>query len=250
MRENEWAEQMIQSRTLGKKPSETLYRVARYFLDEGYTKSEVRKKLDVFLIQCEPTASIPKWSDSLDYALNRALKYEAVNIKSITITKAEMERINALETKQVKRLAFTLLCLAKYWHIIMPNGDYWVNTQDSEIMSLANINTSIKRQSLMYWTLREEGLIQFSKKVDNTNVKVCFVEDGEPELVVSDFRNLGYQYLKYCGEPFFECENCGITVKYNDPVKGRKQKYCKSCAAEIATQQKVNYAMRKKSAES
>lgn len=246
LRENEWAEKMIQSRTLGKKPSETLYRVARYYIDAGYSKNDVRKKLDVFLLQCEPDASLPKWSDSLDYAVTRAMKYEAVNIPCIVVTEPELTAINNLKGKQIKRLAFTLLCLSKYWNIIIPNGDFWVNTPDNEIMAMANINTSIKRQGMMYWTLREAGMIQFSKKVDNTNVKVCFITDGKPAVEISDFRNIGYQYLKYCGEPYFECANCGITVKYNDPDKGRKQKYCKSCAAEIATQQKVNYAMRRK----
>jgi len=248
LKENEWAEKMIQSRTLGKKPSETLCRVARYYIDCGYTKKETRRKLDSFLIQCEPTASLPKWSDILDYVVNRACKYEAVDIDSINITAPEMDKINSLKGKQIKRLAFTLLCLAKYWNLVTPNCDYWVNNKDSEIMSMANINTSMKRQGLMYWELREAGLIQFSRKVDNTNVRVCFVEEGETILQISDFRNLGYQYLKYCGEPYIECQHCGITTKINDPEKGRKQKYCKTCAAEIALQQRINSVMRHRAA--
>ena len=31
LKENDWAEKMIQSKSLGKKPSETLRRVARYY---------------------------------------------------------------------------------------------------------------------------------------------------------------------------------------------------------------------------
>lgn len=246
LKENEWAEQMIHSRSLGKKPSETLYRVARYYIDNGYSKKEVRNKLDAFLLQCEPTSSLPKWSDSLDYAVGRACKYKAINIDHIEITDTEMRKIDSLDGKQIRRLAFTLLCLAKYWKEVMPNSDYWVNNKDNEIMAMANINTSIKRQSLMYWTLRECGMIQFSRKVDNTSVRVCFAEAGNVVCRVSDFRNLGYQYLKYHGEPYFECQNCGITTKYNDPVRGRKQKYCKSCAAEIAVQQRVNSIMQQR----
>lgn len=248
LKENEWAERMIQSRTLGKKPSETLCRVARYYIDCGYTKKETRRKLDSFLIQCEPTSSLPKWSDILDYAVNRACKYEAIDIDSIDITEPEMSKIDSLKGKQLKRLAFTLLCLAKYWNLVTPNCDYWVNNKDSEIMSMANINTSMKRQGLMYWELREAGLIQFSRKVDNTSVRVCFVEDGNTVCQISDFRNLGYQYLKYYGEPYIECQHCGITTKINDPEKGRKQKYCKTCAAEIALQQRVNSVMRRRNA--
>ena len=246
LREHEWAENMIKTRSLGKKPSETLSRVARYYIDKGYTKKDTRKFLDTFLIQCDPTSSLTKWADSLDYALSRALKYEAINIEGIDISKPEMNKINALDGKQIKRLAFTLLCLAKYWKIVRVVGDYWVNNKDNEIMSMANINTSIKRQCDMYRILRECGMIQFSKKVDNTNVKVCFIEDGEVAMHITDFRNLGYQYLKYCGEPYFECKNCGITTKYRNPSNTGGQKYCSNCALEIHTQQKVNSVMRRR----
>lgn len=244
LREHEWAENMIRNKSLGKKPSETLSRVARYYIDKGYNKKDTRNFLDSFLIQCEPTSSLPKWSDALDYALSRALKFQAINIEGIDITKPEMDKIDALDGKQIKRLAFTLLCLAKYWKIVIPLGDNWVNNKDNEIMAMANINTSIKRQGAMYWSLREHGMIQFSRKVDNTNVRVCFIEDGDVVMHITDFRNLGYQYLKYHGEPYFECENCGLTTKINEPKNGRKQKYCRDCAIAIRTQQNVNSVMR------
>lgn len=247
LRENEWAENMIRSKSLGKKPSETLSRVARYYMDKGYSKKDTRKFLDTFLIQCEPASSLPKWSDALDYALSRALKYEAVDIEGIDITKPEMEKIDALEGKQIKRLAFTLLCLAKYWKTVLPYGDGWVNNKDNEIMAMANINTSIKRQGAMYWSLRECGMIQFSRKVDNTNVRVCFIEEGETILHITDFRNLGYQYLKYHGEPYFECKSCGITTKYSSPSKTGGQKYCSACAYEINIQNAVNSTMKRRS---
>lgn len=245
LNEHEWARDMIESRSLGAKPFETLSRVAKYYIDKDYSKKEVRGMLDTFLLQCEPTASLPKWAETLDYAVARALKYDAIKIDGIEITKPEMERIDALEGKQIRRLAFTLLCLAKYWDIVNPQGDHWVNSKDSEIMRMANINTSIKRQSLMYFNLNEVGMVQFSKKVDNTNVRVCFITPGETAMVVTDFRNLGYQYLKYHGEPYFECQNCGITVK-NENTTGRKPKYCRECAVEIHMQQTVNSVMRQR----
>jgi len=248
LNENEWAREMIESGDIGKKPFETLCRVAGYYLSAGYGKSDVRRMLDTFLLQCDRTISLPKWSSTADHALERALKYKPVEIDHISISDAEMERIAELDGRQIKRLAFTLLCLSKYRDIVNPNGDHWVNDKDNEIMKMANINTSIVRQAQMYHTLIELGYIRPSKKVDNTNVRVCFAEDGKEVLRVSDFRNLGYQYLKYCGEPYFECENCGITTKYSHPEKGMKQKYCKACAAEIKVRQNVNSVMRRRNA--
>ena len=249
LNEHDYAENALKTKALGKKPSETLCRVARYFIDEtscAYNKNDIRKKLDYFLLQCDPVASIPKWSKMLDYATDWAFKHKAIQIDTIQITKPEINKINSLEGKQVRRLAFTLLCLAKYWNIVNNQNDCWVNNKDNEIMSFANINTSIRRQCAMYTSLRDAGLIQFSKKIDNTNVRVCFIEDGEIAITITDLRNLGYQYLMYCGEPYFECSNCGITVKISEPTKGRKQKYCKECAVEISTQQRVNSIMRRR----
>lgn len=246
LNEHYYAEQAIQTRSLGKKPSETLSRVARYYIDscDSSTKRTIRSKLDLFLLQCDSTASIPKWSKMLDFATDWAFKHEAIQIDSIVITKPEMEKIDSLDGKQIRRLAFVLLCLSKYWNIVNSQNDNWVNSKDNEIMAFANINTSIRRQCAMYATLRDAGLIQFSKKVDNTNVRVCFAEDGDVAMTITDLRNLGYQYLKYHGEPYFECTNCGITVKIDEPTKGRKQKYCKECAVEIKTKQNVNAVMR------
>ena len=245
LRENDWAASMIQANSLGKKPSETLRRVARFYMDTyNINQDAARKKLDLFLLQCDPTSSLPKWSDALDYAVSRACKYPAINIDHISVSKNEVEKIDSLEGKQIRRLAFTLLCLAKYWNIVTRKEDGWVNSKDNEIMSMANINTSIKRQSLMFGKLNELGMIQFSKKVDNTNVKVCFMEDGEEAIRIYDFRNLGYQYLMYHGEPYFTCENCGITTKVNDRGNRRRQKYCPECAAIIKMKQNIESVMR------
>jgi len=234
------------SHTLGKKPYETLCRVARYYLDSSYSKREVRKMLDVFLLQCDPVASLPKWSDVVDHALERAAKFPAIQIDHVTVTLPELQRIEAVQGRQAQRLAFTLLCLAKYWDLAGQGGDHWVNSKDADIMRMANINTSIRRQSAMYHQLRDAGLIQFSRKVDNTNVRVCFLQDGPAELLVSDFRNLGYQYLHYRGEAYFECQNCGITTKLRNPQKCGRQRYCSDCAAQIAMRQRVDSVMRQR----
>ena len=247
LNEYEWAERAIKDKVLGKKPYETLSRVAKYYTYKNYTRREVRRLLDEFLLQCEPAVSLVTWSDTLDSAAKSATKYPLVILDSIEITAPEMERIDALPGKPIRRLAFTLLCIAKFMHSVSENTNYWVNTPDNEIMKMANISTSIKRQSSMFGQLKDEGMIRFSKQIDNLSVQVLFVEEGDVVLRVTDFRNLGYQYMKYHGEPYFECCQCGLTDKIKNPSKGRPPKYCPRCAAEIQTKQKVNYVMRRKS---
>lgn len=253
LNEHEWAREMILTHSIGKKPFETLTRVARYYIDEGLTKVEARDELDRFLLSCDPTASLTKWSDSIDLALNQALKHSAVEIPYISITLSEMAKISTLNGIQLQRLAFTLLCLAKYWDCVSPARDHWVNNKDSEIMSMANINTSVKRQSELYHQLNQLGLIQFSKKIDNTNVRVLFGNaDGEDAVKITDFRNLGYQYMKASGsDDFFVCECCGVITKKNKTKTstnaGRPQKYCPDCAIKINIKRNVESVMARRS---
>lgn len=252
LNERESACEAIENKCLGDSPLETLSRVARYIKDENehFTRKEIRKRLDLFLLRCIPDASLPKWDKTLDIATNWALKHRAVQIESLIITKPEMEIIDTLKGKQVRRLAFVLLCLSKYWDEVIDKNNHWVNSKDNEIMSLANINTSIRRQCSMYATLRNAGLIQFAKRVDSTKVQVCFAKKGEPAIVIKDLRNLGYQYLKYHGEPYFECANCGIVTRYKNPENKKsvwQQKYCKACAIEIDRKQRISSVRRSRS---
>lgn len=246
LNEREWAIDMIEHNDIGKRPMETLRRVARVYIDDGLKDESIRRRLSDFIIRSNPNANLFSWDDAITRAMAFAKKYPAVYIDEITISESEIKKIDALNGTQIRRLAFTLLCLAKYWNIVRNADDCWVNNEDNEIMKMANISTSIKRQSALYYNLREAGIIQFSKMVDNTSVKVCFVDNGDPVLSVTDFRNLGYQYLMYRGEPFFVCQNCGITTKVSDNHVGRKQKYCRSCASEIAVQQRINSVMRQR----
>lgn len=245
LNEYEWAEEAIRNQSLGKKPSETLGRVAKYYINKGINKKDVRKKLEEFLRQCDPMASIPKWSNVIDYSISKAIKYGIIEIDSVDVTDNELETIKSLEGRPIKRLAFTLLCLAKYWDSVNPNSDHWVINKDNEIMKLANINTSIRRQSAMFSELNKLGLIQFSKKIDNTSIRVCFIEDGEIAMKLCDFRDLGNQYLMHIGEPYYACESCGaIMKKSTNSHTGRKAKYCPECAAEIKIRQNVASVMR------
>jgi hypothetical protein len=88
LNEYEWAERAIKDKLLGKKPYETLNRVAKYYTYKNYSRREVRRLLDEFLLQCEPDVSLVTWSDTLDSAAKSAAKYPLVIIDSIDITDA------------------------------------------------------------------------------------------------------------------------------------------------------------------
>ena len=243
---------MLKGHDLGKKPTETIGRLAKYYIYIGRTPKETEKMIKCFLLECDPGISLVKWDEIIDRAIKFAKKNPPIILGGIEITAPEMRRIDSLKGRQVQRLAFVLLCIAKYRSAASGKPASWVNTPSNEIMKMANINTSIKRQSAMYSQLRDAGMVRFSNQVDNLNVEVLFAEVGETALVIKDFRNLGYQYMMYHGESYFVCEECGITEKYNTAGNGkrRRQKYCQSCAAKIHMKQIVDSVMRRRLASS
>lgn len=231
LNEREWAAGAIANNLLGDNPVLTLDRVARYYHQcERYSKKEVRSKLDEFLLRSDPYAVLAKWDDTLDRIVKASDKKPVIEIDGVSVTKAELDTISKIGSIRTRRLAFTLLCVAKYWNLVRATNNNWVNTPDNEIMKMANITTSIKYQSLMFNELWKSGLLGFSKRVDNLNVRVNYIDEDSPEeIFVSDLRNLGNRYMMYIGEPYFECEYCGLVTKR----KSNAQKYCADCAAEI-----------------
>lgn len=233
LNEREYAMAALQRCDLGAKPLETLGRIAKYYRSEGYKKTEIHRMLESFVLKCDPTINIVKWQDAIAKQVKCTDKYSLVEIDGIPITQKELDICNSLSGKQVKRLMFTLICIAKFNNAANDKNNGWVNRQDNEIFRMANVTTPIKRQSLMLNDLRELGLIRFSRKVDNININVTCIDDsGDPALVITDYRNLGYQYMKYCGEPYFECASCGIVVKRGSNI----QKYCHDCAVDVNRQ--------------
>lgn len=243
--EYKWAENAIREKSLNGKPFETLSRVAKYYTYKNLSSKQVRSMLDKFLLQCAPGVSLVSWSGLLDSAVKYASKNPIIMMDGIDIYASEMDAIDSLHGVQLQRLAFTLLCVAKYLYAVSPKTQYWVNTPDNEIMRMANLKLSLKKQGDAYSQLRDAGLIKFSKAIDNLSVQVLFAEqDGDNVLTVSDYRNLGYQYMMFHGGNFFICECCGLVEKNKGcGERGRPKKYCQTCAATISTRKNVNNVM-------
>ena len=246
LNEHEWAREKIEEPEFGKRPTETLRLIARYYLDQGYSKQQVRDKLDHYIIQCDRNASLVLWERAADSALKQALKRPAILIDEIIITKPELEVIDAIKGAQAQRLAFTVLCLSKYWDVCREDNNHWISSKHSDIMNMANIRASVKKQGSLFRQLEQDGLLKFPARIDAISMQIQYAQNGDVGLRINDFRNLGYQYLMYKGGDFFKCEECGIITKVKNPGVGRKQKYCPSCAPKVRTRQNVNAAMRSK----
>jgi len=243
LNEKEWAMTAIEERDLGKHPTETLSRIARYYRKiDGYSKKETREKLGAFLLQCDPNAVLVKWGDTIDRVVKQADKFELVQLDGIPIYEEELLEVAKIEGRQARRIAFTMLCVAKYWNAVKAENNNWVNTSDKEVMAMANVKTTIKQQCQILHDLKDAGYIQFSRRVDSLNIRVLPIfNDGEQTLYITDYRNLGNQYLMYCGEPYAQCCECGLTIR----KKNNKQLYCSGCKKEVKVRQNADARRRK-----
>lgn len=234
LNEKELALEALRNCDLGSNGFDTIGYLAKYYKSEGYRKKEIKDIIETFITKCISPNDAIKWGSAIDIQVNRAEKYKMVEIDYIPVTKNEMTLCESLQGKQAQRLLFALICVAKFSNAVNEKNNNWVNRQDKEIFRIANVVTPIRRQAIMLCDLRDAGFIRFSKKVDNININVLCLDKDDSDVVlkISDFRNLGYQYMRYHGEPYFECGSCGIVVKKGSNV----QKYCHECAVDMNRQ--------------
>lgn len=204
--------------------------VARYLYQRGGVtdNKELAKRLETVAQKLDKNKSTSSWKKLVKRLLNKEnLTKPLSEIVYVPITKAEFDVIDSLNGVHLQKLAFTLLCLAKYRNLRNPENDDWENFSIKYIFSLANILVTKDRQYNMIHSLINLGLIRASSMVLNTNIHVNFVDNNSPEVLkISDFRNLGNVYLKHTGVRCDTCTICGALFVHK---KQSKNLYCSSC---------------------
>lgn len=120
-----------------------------------------------------------------------------------------------------------MLCIAKLGVEKNPKSNGWVNTEIKELLQLSRISCTQKQGSFLISYLNAAGLLEFAKKNTNLSRRVTFIDDSsEKVLPISDFRELGYAYLKYRGENIIKCGQCGILIRGN---ANHSRRYCNNC---------------------
>ena len=162
---------------------------------------------------------------------------EISSLVSTYLTKAEMETIDALSGVALRKLAFTVLCLAKLGNLRNIKNDGWVNVSSKDVFELANINCRSVEREVKIGTLYKKGLLEFPLRNDNLSYRVTYINNNSEEvLFVDDLRELGYWYMNYHHGGYTKCRECGVLMK--DTLSGdsidRKQ-YCRKCEAPSPT---------------
>lgn len=240
LNEKKYIETVIESGEVSNKPSETINLMVKYYRYLGLKKKAVYEKVHEYLLKNYKPYNKVKWEDTINRYIETNFKkgYELVEIEFIPVTDVEIGKIKLLKSKRLERLAFTMLVIAKMNNMISDKNNGWVNKKDKEIFKHANIKVPIKTQCLLLNDLKTKGYVEFSERVDNTNNKVLFIEDGKTVLKVGDMRNLGYIYDDFAGYGRFKkCEVCGEVFKQTN----NKCKYCDACSKVIKNEQNKQY---------
>lgn len=235
LNEKSWVEECLKTGDMdSEKPYKVLQLIAKYYYHcLGYRKKKIINGLTEFMKENYPPyySSLSSWNDTIEKIAAKAGNYKLYEISEILITKPELEIIDSIENKNIRLVAFTMLCLAKYGNVKNEKNNGWVNLETKEIFKLARVSASTARQDEILGDLGIMGLLEFPKKNGNLSSRVTFVDDsGEIKLRVSDFKELGYEYLLYKGENFIRCCKCGRLTRGN---KAGTKKYCNSCIGYI-----------------
>lgn len=225
--ERAWCENILSKFDMGASPVTTLNRLAKYYHSIGCKKNEISRKLEEFILRCNPSANMMRWQEVVDTCVKHADKRPLIHIDSIDINKSELDQISLLSGQMAQKLAFTLLCIAKYRNAVSPKNDSWVNMDSRDVFRMANAQTTRVRQYTMMNDLLLAGYVNMNHIVDNVSMRVTFIDNcSDVAMRITDFRNLGNQYLNYYHGGYVECAHCGLVIKRS----GRNQKYCKACS--------------------
>lgn len=240
LNEREYAENCLQNGLIDTKPFITLSIIAKYYFHKcGYRKKKITKLLIEYLSKYYPGYELNKlkWQMTVEKIASNAGAYQLYQINGVKITKSEIDTITSIHNKVLERLMFTMLCLAKLADLKNPNNNGWVNTDTKDIFTYARIGCRSDDREVKIGILWQMGLLEFSKRNENLNCRVTFINnDGDEELFISDFRELGYEYQKYKGENFVRCAECGILTRGN---KNGTKKYCKDCSTYTPRETKI-----------
>lgn len=202
--------------------------IARYYYDCGFSKKEIRYKLEECLLKSDSHVNLVRLGDFIDGCVKECNKRKLIDISYIPITRKEFEVCRALRAKEKSKLMFTLICLSKYYLAVSEKYNGWITMDDSDIFALANIKRSTKARQLYFNELMQGGLISFSKKVNSISINVNAIEDGKDDVIykVTNMRDLGNQFECMNGSDYIACKICGRLVRRNC----NHQKLCPECA--------------------
>lgn len=149
--EKKYAEKCLKNGLMDSKPYYVLCLLAKYYYHHlGYRKKKITSLLLDYLSKYYPRYEF-SWQTTVEKITRKAGDYQLFEISGVKITKSEMETIQNIHNKVLERLAFTMLCLAKFYNFKNPKNNGWVNTDSKEIYKYARISCKAIEREIKNW---------------------------------------------------------------------------------------------------
>lgn len=168
----------------------------------------------------------------------------------ICITRSELDFITNLDDIKLEKIAFVVLCLAKYHNEVSEDADNCIYFKLNEIKNMARINMSKVDFEYFYNRLYKAGVLHENNSPISTIQIVDFVstnQDDETiiELKEVDYLELAYVYLswKNKGYGYGRCTKCNRLMRQG---KTKPKKYCETCAREAHLESKRSSEQRRR----
>ena len=228
MNEAAKAQYIVDTGEFGAKPGSAIYLVARYYRQiRGMKAKDIINSIHNIMEQTYPGYVRSNWEGVIESAAKQSNKRPLVVLDKIPVTSNELDVVNVLPSIKERRLAFTMIVIAKYYNAIHTENNSWVNLDPKHVFNIACVNVTKPEQAKMYAKLTQTGIITYSHKTGSVNARVlCVDSGGDPVLYVTDLRRVGNDYMMYCGKHYSVCLRCGITFRQS---KQNNRKYCKDC---------------------
>ena len=239
LNEREYANERIRKNDIGENPNITISILAKYYYDQDIKKKDIKELLINFLESSYPRYATNKaeWIDTINDIVKDVGKNSLFESSGVWITESELEQIDILDNEILQKLAFTLLCIAKFKNQKLDTNNNWVSTDIKSIYDMACVKCSNKQKAKYIGDLIRKGYLKFANRIDNTNIQVLFLNDESGnKLLVSDFRKLGNEYMYYRGGNFVRCAECGLLISNN---KNKTRKYCDNCGTYTPLKTKI-----------
>ena len=233
MKESEAVQEIINKKSVSENTYADLILLIKYYYSQAKKSNKKLKTKDViaelqeYLKPQYNNYQSVDWYNRLEKLIKKYKNTPLYDVDSIPITDAELTTIKSIKNKRLEKIAFVSLVLAKYYNLKNEKNNGYVNVEYSVIFGLARVSATVMYgQPLLLNDLKQLGLIQTASRIDNPNFRVLFIDNDSPVVLhITDLRELGYQYLKYKGEKFIECAECGVLLR----KKNNATKYCPAC---------------------
>lgn len=172
--------------------------------------------------------------------LKGELNHELRNFDSVSVTKAEIEKINKCEDEKERKVLFTIYALAKV--SVNPTG--WVNYSIQDIFKRANVTMKALERFALIHRLYKHNFIKLNNIINKHGYYVKLEPESEVDIIITDFMHIGNTYLHKYKDDWVMCQYCGRMIKYHG--NGRPPKYCKKCKDIAARELDIEYQKKRR----